>query len=87
MTSTYNGWSNYATWRINLEMFDSYEDEGFTNPYELSLHLKDMAEMYIEQSAPEGLARDYAMAFISDVDWYEIAKHLIAEYAEEETEE
>jgi len=22
--NTYNGWTNYATWRINLEMFDGY---------------------------------------------------------------
>lgn len=88
-TTTYNGWSNYATWRIHLEIFDGidYEPDGFTNTYDLSLHLKDTAELYIEQSSPEGLARDYAMAFIADVDWYEIAEHLIAEYAEEETEE
>ena len=79
MTTTYNGWTNYATWRVNLEMFDGYEADGFANPYELSLHIKDTAEMYIEKSAPEGLARDYAMAFISDVDWYEIAEHLIEE--------
>ena len=23
--NTYNGWSNYATWRVNLEIFDGGE--------------------------------------------------------------
>ena len=35
------------------------------------------SEVYIEDSAPEGLARDYAMAFLSNVNWYEIAEHLL----------
>jgi hypothetical protein len=28
---TYNGWTNYATWRINLEMFDgcNLTDDGW----------------------------------------------------------
>jgi hypothetical protein len=39
--------------------------------------------MIIEESTPEGIARDYAMAFISDVNWHEIAEH----YQEEEEEE
>jgi len=29
----------------------------------------------------EGLALDYARAFLSDVDWREIAKHMIEDYA------
>lgn len=85
--TTYNGWSNYATWRIGLEMFDGYQDDGLDTPFDLSVYIKNLAEYFIEQSAPEGLARDYAMAFIADVNWYEIAEHLIAEHAEEETEE
>jgi hypothetical protein len=27
--------------------------------------------------APEGLARDYALAFLADVNWTEIARHMI----------
>ena len=25
MEKTYNGWTNYATWRVNLEIFDGIE--------------------------------------------------------------
>ena len=78
--TTYNGWTNYATWRVCLELFDDYrvfDSELCGNAYKLSHHLKDTAEVYIEDSAPEGLARDYAMAFLSNVNWYEIAEHLL----------
>jgi len=84
----YNGWTNYATWRVNLELFDDYnvwDKHVMGDAYELSHHLRDTAEVYIEDTSTEGLARDYAMAFLSDVNWYEIAQHLIAEYAEEVT--
>ena len=32
------------------------------------------------------LAVDYALAFLQEVNWHEIAKHIIADYAEEVTE-
>jgi hypothetical protein len=89
MDKTYNGWTNYATWRVNLEIFDGMNPDDFglpesqqTDAYELSLCLKDTAHDNIENSAPEGLARDYAMAFLEDVNWREIAQHMIADYAE-----
>lgn len=87
MTDTkYNGWTNYATWRVNLEMFDGSDwhcqIDSTTDVYDLSQQLKDWAEEYIEESSQPGYARDYALAFLSDVNWYEIAKNLIETYAE-----
>ncbi len=72
---TYNGWTNYATWRINLEMFDGYNpiDEDDNRPaYEIGDSLKDLADEVLEQS-PE-LALSYARAFLNQVDWREIAE-------------
>lgn len=81
--NTYNGWTNYATWRVNLEIFDgmSADDMGWArmDRWELAPVLKDYAEEVIEQTAPEGLARDYAMAFIDDVNYREIADRLISD--------
>jgi hypothetical protein len=78
---TYNGWTNYATWRVNLEVFDDFrvmDEELMDDVYELGQYLRETAEVYIEDSSTEdGLARDYAFAFLSDVNWYEIAKHMI----------
>ena len=86
-TETYNGWTNYATWRVNLEIFDGMDanDMGWRgmDRWELAPVLKDYAEEIIEQTAPEGLARDYAMAFIDDVNYREIADMLIGQSDEE----
>ena len=88
--STYNGWTNYATWRVHLELFDCIynDDEMFDlsqDVYELGQELKQYAEDAIENSSDEGLARDYALAFLSDVNWYEIASGMKENYQEDET--
>lgn len=85
----YNGWTNYATWRVNLEIFDGNElDELFdlTLPVEqLRSVLQDYVQGHIyEAGGGDGnIAVDYALAFISDVNWYEIAEHMIEDYKEE----
>lgn len=85
---TYNGWTNYATWRVNLEVFDGQDHSdtwcGFSDVYDLSQALKDYVEKtLIHEMTPDGLAKDYALAFLSDVNWYEIAEHIFAEIAED----
>lgn len=86
---TYNGWTNYATWRINLEVFDGMDGEGFDltqEAYDLGHDLKDYAENLIYESGggDGNIAVDYALAFLLDVNWYEIAKHMIKDYAEQD---
>ena len=87
----YNGWTNYATWRVNLEIFDGFDPrEHFTLADsddswmdDLAENLKTFADEILCQGCGyEGLVLDYARAFLSDVNWYEIAQHLIADYAE-----
>ena len=78
----YNGWTNYATWRVNLEMFDGFNPRDhwqgpFDNMWDAANGLKEYAEEVICESAPEGLARDYALTFIQDVNWREIVEHMI----------
>lgn len=90
--SDYNGWTNYATWRVNLEIFDGMdiEDMGWTDldKYDLSLVLKDYAEEALESqvAGKDGgmsLVFSYAMAFLQDVNWCEIAEMLLSEYENE----
>lgn len=76
--SNYNGWTNYATWRVNLEIFDGFDAQGYSNDeYELSQQLRDYAEEVIFIDVPDGLARDYAFAFLQEVNWMQIAKSVI----------
>lgn len=82
---SYNGWSNYETWRVNLEIFS---DRNATDDYGIEYRdsidfadfvkqLKSEAEELIIESAPQGLAQDYALAFLGDVDYLEIARAMI----------
>ena len=87
----YNGWSNYATWRINLEIFSDQSPEDVTGNMtvevsDLADALKEQAEELIEAGSSEGLARDYALAFLSDVAWREIAQGMADAYADERAE-
>ena len=69
----YNGWTNYATWRVNLEVCDGMESDTFEY-----IHYKDV-QAYVEEIIFEArtngharLVEDYARAFLNDVDWREI---------------
>lgn len=79
--NTYNGWTNYETWRVNLELFDGYDgaSDNDLDSYDLAQSLRDMALETIATQA-QGLALDYAEAFLNSVNWYEIAEHMIEAY-------
>ena len=71
----YNGWSNYATWRVSLELIDDNEYLAGYSSEELAEWVGEIIDV---QS--KGIARDYAHAFLNDVNWHEIAEHLREEY-------
>jgi hypothetical protein len=81
---TYNGWTNYATWRVNLEMIDGLDPREMgwhrLDKFDLADCLKEYAGEMLECGASDGLALDYARAFISDVNWREIAESMIDNY-------
>jgi hypothetical protein len=91
--TTYNGWTNYATWRVNLEIFDGFDprehfadyDSALTVSQDFADQLQTYAEDYIiynHESAANSLMADYARAFMSDVNWREIAQHMVNDYME-----
>jgi hypothetical protein len=85
--NTYNGWTNYATWRVNLELFDGLDTASDNNldAYDLGQTLRDYAIEVVIGDAT-GLAYDYAMAFLDEVNWYEIATHMIDDYRTKEAD-
>ena len=88
--TTYNGWTNYATWRVNLEIFDGIEwleqfDDGM-GVYEAADALKQYATEILEMEGTKGLTLGYAMAFLDAVNWREIAQSMYDAYLAE-TEE
>ncbi len=78
-TTTYNGWTNYATWRVNLEIVDEYvqvlvdDQVQFSGNAALADHLAAYCEEIIDEQSRD-LANGYATAFIGMVNWHELAE-------------
>jgi hypothetical protein len=81
----YNGWTNYATWRVNLELIDGLDiadmypqevsdDDAHTLGELLSEYADNVISEYGERTGP---GVDYARAFLADVNWYEIATNTL----------
>jgi len=71
----YNGWTNYATWRVNLEMFHDLDQDGWNDSSPDDC--REYAEMLIQNGDTDyGFAWDYAMSFLRNVNWQEIADSL-----------
>tara|TARA_R110000765_G_scaffold87643_3_gene167996 strand:- start:1093 stop:1332 length:240 start_codon:yes stop_codon:yes gene_type:complete len=68
----HNGWNNYETWKIHLEILGDINFNEPTNKYEL----KDIVDdaVFDNSVQKDCLAADYARAFISNVDFAEIAR-------------
>lgn len=94
--SEYNGWYNYETWRVNLEMLDGMtpEDFGFRrNEFldedrrdDFTERLADALETHVAEVVEmdaKGFALDLANSFLARVEWMEIAEHMVADYITE----
>lgn len=89
----YNGWTNYATWRVQLELVSDEVNNMLENDpqyfegksqSEVADELKDFVEELIcdhtiDNDGIGPLVQGYALAFVSDVNWYELAGHAIEE--------
>lgn len=90
-----NGWTNYATWKVNLEIIGgmpleevvgvtigfSADADKYLDKYDLSLYLKDWVTDYLECDVDlNTFAGSCVRYFLDDVDWVQIADHLIEEY-------
>jgi len=83
--TTYNGWANYATWRIHLELISDYVDTLDADDYEDASDLAGTLENYVDEvleSTGSGLALDYARAFASDADYHEMAEAALEDWKE-----
>ena len=82
MKKEYNGWTNYATWRVNLEIIDGIE-------FEVKMCAEDIKEIvedvvFSQYDGYQPLMYDYARAFISQVNFYKIAESINEELDEQD---
>ncbi len=75
-----NGWTNYETWKVNLELVDHdfWREMEYDNTEDLATAL----EQWVEDYAFDGVADDsFAFGcvgiFLGDVNWREIAEAIL----------
>jgi hypothetical protein len=92
----YNGWTNYETWVVALWMDNEQGSQSYWEEVATEYMDADNAEdndtnglaerlkSEHEEALPEvqGFAADLLGAAMSEVDWYEIAEHLLADAKE-----
>ena len=83
-----NGWSNYATWRVNLEILSDHDFaqqvlEGGALPIvedlENIVNETLFGDYRAHNTLTSTLAEDYARAFIAEVNYNEILDHILEE--------
>jgi len=101
---TYNGWSNYETWCVNLwldndqgtqEMWaestariweESEPSRNWTRKEEAVSALAEMLkeELAVVPDEVTGMMADLLGAALGEVDWHEIAEHMVENHIQEE---
>ncbi|MDQ3540314.1 MAG: hypothetical protein M3440_06460 [Chloroflexota bacterium] len=93
--TTYNGWTNYATWRVNMEICDGMTShlgtmiaendmEPFGSIGDLADYLRDDAEEFVcdqNERCTDSIVYEYASTFLSQVNWDEIARLAVSDDA------
>jgi hypothetical protein len=100
MSMSYNGWTNYATWLVKLEYFGDCDLDTFVDTENLfdvdstdpddrvgivSSGLYTIFTDYIEENS-SGLAQTLAKSAVDDVNFDEIAEHMIDDWVTEHPE-
>jgi hypothetical protein len=89
MKHTYNGWTNYETWNVALELFEGFDaneflgDHLYTLPQNRAGAIDGLREWLIEyaethaEGIPSKWARMCVFNFLDQVDWYQLAENFI----------
>jgi hypothetical protein len=88
--SGYNGWTNYATWRVSMEILDDVpgiaDGLTFDSVRGLADYLKEYTDQAVMGDCDEVRATDfkaaYALSFIESVNYYEIADNAVDDFPE-----
>lgn len=80
MDTRFNGYSNYPTWRIQLEIFDGLDLKDVVDSADeiTAEWVNDYVDYIVFETAgnPTGLVADYAKGFLASVNYFELASTL-----------
>lgn len=84
--STYNGWTNYETWLVNLWFGEAFDDEAqhMSQGILTGDRAKEVVENYLDsvEALTPGFVSDVVNTAIGAVNWDEIADHYQADEPE-----
>jgi len=87
----HKGYANAATWRVKTDVFNDFDLDDWCldmlDTTELAGWMRDHVREIIEEDAGETIARVYAMLFLADVDWAELAQTARDDYAANDAQE
>ena len=86
-------WTNDATCKVNQEIVSQWgpvdfdlmagPDMALTDLDELAHAFKHRLIYYIEMETSSGFARDFALSYLENVDWHQLAKMFVEQYITE----
>ena len=91
--TTYNGWTNYATWLVANDVIINHADamqrngERYETVQELADVFREFVDFLIDDDYGNGFAVSLARSFVSDVNWYELAEHYTDELLPDDDDE
>ena len=93
--SNYNGWTNWETWKVNLEILDGLDAsdlniEHYTADefYEAGQVISDyVSEVLSPEYTGDGFVGNIVHDFMQTVDWTDIARHILGQWIEDHAEE
>uniref|UniRef100_A0A6H1ZQQ1 Uncharacterized protein n=1 Tax=viral metagenome TaxID=1070528 RepID=A0A6H1ZQQ1_9ZZZZ len=71
-----NGWTNYETWRVNLEVFDGMQPDEPMTAEVCEEYVETMILMENPQTEALMILNGWARCFLEGVNWQEIADAL-----------
>lgn len=89
--STYNGWTNWETWKVNLELLDGLDASDLNIEHYTQDEYYEAGQV-IEEYVQELIALEYndggfisgvIQGFLSEVNWSELAKMFIDQWVED----
>lgn len=92
MNEEYNGWTNYQTWRANLEILDGMEwtVSDSDDHDEKVASVASQMEDFMEEALTEGVESQFVVGlvheFIRRVNFDEIAEHYVNDLVQTEGE-
>ena len=93
--STYNGWSNWETWKTHLEMLDGMTAQDLNidhytmeDAYEAANIVKEYAgECISHEFTHDGFIAGIVYDFMNSVNWFEITRGILEQWKIDNPEE